>query len=91
MINMEIMENGQHRHCKANNESMSIISDLKYTIQARRQLPHYHSLPHIPGSVAEMRLPKRREGMADLVKPSGMGRPVLLANQESSVSAPLTE
>ena len=45
----------------------------------------------LPGSVAEMRLPKRREGMADCVNPSGMGFPVLLANQESMVSAPLRE
>ena len=45
----------------------------------------------LPGSVAEIRLPKRREGMADFVNPSGMGLPVTLANQESTVSAPLIE
>ena len=42
-----------------------------------------------PGSVAEMRDPKRREGIMVVENPPGMGLPVRLAKEEPLVSAPL--
>ena len=42
--------------------------------------------PLVPGSVAEMSEPNRREGMMDSLKPSGIAVPVTLAALEPTVS-----
>ena len=44
-----------------------------------------------PGSVAEMREPKRSDGMMEAVNLGGIALPVRLAKVEPATSAPLRE
>ena len=52
----------------------------------KEDIVHVCTFVHVPGSVAEMREPKRREGMMVFWKSAGMGLPVASASFEPSVS-----